>query len=31
MEWMEYRDHLRKIPGQAGFPNAIDWPTPPTY
>lgn len=28
--WASYRQALRDVPDQAGFPDAIDWPTPPT-
>jgi len=28
-EWTTYRQALRDVPGQAGFPNSIDWPTEP--
>tara|TARA_R110000744_G_scaffold221810_1_gene340790 strand:- start:928 stop:1263 length:336 start_codon:yes stop_codon:yes gene_type:complete len=27
--WATYRQALRDIPAQAGFPNTIDWPTSP--
>lgn len=27
--WVAYRQALRDIPLQAGFPNAVVWPTPP--
>lgn len=27
--WATYRQALRDIPAQAGFPNTIDWPTQP--
>lgn len=27
--WATYRQALRDIPDQAGFPNDIDWPTEP--
>lgn len=30
LEWAAYRQLLREIPQQPGFPDAIDWPTPPT-
>lgn len=28
-EWANYRQALRDIPSQAGFPNTITWPTEP--
>jgi len=28
-EWATYRQALRDIPSQAGFPNTITWPTEP--
>ena len=27
--WRSYRQALRDIPAQAGFPAAVEWPTPP--
>jgi hypothetical protein len=27
--WAAYRQALRDVPGQAGFPEEIDWPDPP--
>jgi hypothetical protein len=27
--WAEYRQHLRDVPAQAGFPITIDWGVPP--
>mgnify|MGYP003666446236 FL=1 len=27
--WATYRQELRDVPAQAGFPNAVDWPTSP--
>ncbi len=27
--WQPYRQALRDVPQQAGFPETIDWPTPP--
>ena len=27
--WATYRQSLRAVPEQAGFPNTIDWPTSP--
>tara|TARA_R110000803_G_scaffold40925_3_gene88174 strand:+ start:1089 stop:1370 length:282 start_codon:yes stop_codon:yes gene_type:complete len=27
--WATYRQALRDVPAQAGFPNTIDWPTEP--
>ncbi len=29
-EWASYRQALRDIPSQSGFPNTITWPTKPT-
>ena len=29
-EWATYRQALRDIPGQAGFPHTITWPTEPS-
>jgi hypothetical protein len=29
-EWRTYRQALRDIPAQAGFPNTITWPTKPS-
>ena len=29
-EWKAYRQALRDIPAQAGFPNSITWPTEPS-
>jgi len=28
-EWRTYRQALRDVPSQAGFPNTITWPTKP--
>jgi len=28
-EWATYRQALRDVPAQAGFPNTITWPTKP--
>jgi|TARA_R100000455_G_C6232444_1_gene93676 hypothetical protein len=28
--WAEYRQLLRDVPGQSGFPNSITWPTEPS-
>jgi hypothetical protein len=28
-EWANYRQALRDIPSQSGFPNTITWPTEP--
>lgn len=28
-EWATYRQALRDVPSQAGFPNTITWPTEP--
>tara|TARA_R110000744_G_scaffold353041_1_gene459306 strand:- start:131 stop:466 length:336 start_codon:yes stop_codon:yes gene_type:complete len=27
--WATYRQSLRAVPEQAGFPNAVEWPTEP--
>jgi hypothetical protein len=27
--WAEYRQALRDVPGQPGFPGAVQWPAPP--
>ena len=27
--WATYRQALRDIPAQSGFPNTVDWPTQP--
>ena len=27
--WQTYRQELRDVPSQAGFPNSISWPTKP--
>lgn len=27
--WAAYRQALREVPSQAGFPDAIEWPVPP--
>ena len=29
-EWRTYRQALRDVPSQAGFPNTITWPTKPS-
>ena len=29
-EWATYRQALRDVPSQAGFPNTITWPTKPS-
>ena len=29
-EWKTYRQALRDIPAQAGFPNTVTWPTKPS-
>tara|TARA_B100000925_G_scaffold14420_1_gene10034 strand:+ start:7348 stop:7809 length:462 start_codon:yes stop_codon:yes gene_type:complete len=29
-EWKEYRQALRDIPEQEGFPHSVDWPTQPS-
>lgn len=28
--WATYREALRNVPAQAGFPGAIDWPAAPS-
>lgn len=28
-DWLNYRENLRTVPDQAGFPHNIDWPTKP--
>lgn len=28
--WQEYRQALRNVPNQDGFPDNVDWPTPPS-
>ena len=28
-EWRDYRQALRDVPSQSGFPNTITWPTKP--
>lgn len=28
-EWRDYRQALRDVPAQSGFPNTITWPTKP--
>ena len=28
-DWQVYRQALRDVPEQAGFPYAVQWPTPP--
>lgn len=30
-EWVTYRQSLRDVPQQAGFPTDIDWPAKPEY
>ncbi len=27
--WLEYRQALRDVPQQSGFPDDVEWPTPP--
>lgn len=27
--WVEYRQKLRDVPQQAGFPHEVDWPAEP--
>lgn len=29
-EWRAYRQALRDVPSQPGFPDAVTWPAPPT-
>jgi len=29
-EWATYRQALRDVPAQSGFPNSITWPTEPS-
>jgi len=29
LEWQPYRQALRDVPQQAGFPDSVDWPVPP--
>lgn len=29
--WATYRQALRDIPAQGGFPESVTWPTPPNY
>jgi len=29
-DWTTYRQALRDVPAQAGFPNSITWPTEPS-
>jgi len=29
LEWQPYRQALRDVPQQAGFPDSVDWPEPP--
>lgn len=29
-EWRTYRQSLRDVPSQSGFPNTITWPTKPS-
>lgn len=29
LEWQPYRQALRDVPQQSGFPDSVDWPTPP--
>ena len=28
--WLDYRKAVRSIPYQSGYPDAINWPTPPS-
>jgi len=29
LEWQPYRQALRDVPQQSGFPDDVEWPTPP--
>jgi hypothetical protein len=29
-EWLDYRQQLRNVPAQPGFPDNVEWPVPPT-
>ena len=29
LEWQSYRQALRDVPQQSGFPDDVEWPTPP--
>ncbi len=29
LEWQSYRQALRDVPEQSGFPDDVEWPTPP--
>jgi len=29
LEWQPYRQALRDVPQQSGFPDSVEWPTPP--
>jgi len=29
LEWQPYRQGLRDVPQQSGFPDSVTWPTPP--
>ncbi len=29
-KWTTYRQDLRDVPAQSGFPNSVTWPTEPT-
>lgn len=29
--WADYRQQLREVPGQTGFPEKIEWPAMPAY
>ena len=29
-EWLDYRQQLRDVPAQPGFPDNVEWPVPPT-
>lgn len=29
-DWLDYRKAVRAVPYQAGYPNSVSWPTPPS-
>jgi len=29
LEWQPYRQALRDVPQQSGFPDSVEWPVPP--
>ncbi len=29
-KWTDYRQKLRDVPAQSGFPNSVTWPTEPS-